>query len=91
MLGMMCIAHKISHGTNVVVVNNQSAKSKKNLLLLVWMLTTTTFVSWDILWTMIITHDHVSILLHFMYYFGCCVRTWSDRLMEQKQEVLFAL
>ena len=39
----------------------------------------------------IITHDHVSILLHFMYYFGCCVRTWSDRLMEQKQEVLFAL
>ena len=48
----MNIAHKISHGMNVVVVNNQSANSKKNLLLFDWMLTMATFVLWDILWTM---------------------------------------
>ena len=52
---MMSIAHRISHGTNVVVVNNQSANSKIFLLLLDWMRTTTTFVPWDILWTMLIS------------------------------------
>ena len=50
---VLTIAHKISHGTNVVV-NNQSANSKKDLLLFDWMLTMTTFVPWDILWTMLI-------------------------------------
>ena len=52
----MIIAHKKSHGTNVVVVNNQSAKNKKDLLLFDWMLTTTTFVLWDMAWAMILSH-----------------------------------
>ena len=51
----MYIAHRISHGTNVVVVDNQSANSKIFLLSFDWMLTTTTFVPWDILWTMLTT------------------------------------
>ena len=50
---VVTIAHKISHGTNVVDVNNQSANSKKFLLRFDWMLTTTTFVPWDILWAMV--------------------------------------
>ena len=52
----MNIAHRISHGTNVVV-NSQSANSKNFLLLIDWMLTTTTFVPWDILWAMVMLDD----------------------------------
>ena len=48
------IAHKISHGTIVVVVNNQSANSKIFLLLFDWMLTMTIFVPWYFLWAMVI-------------------------------------
>ena len=40
---VISIAHRISHGTNVVVVNNQSANSKKISLPFDWMLATTTF------------------------------------------------
>ena len=48
----MYIAHRISHGTNVVVVSLQSNSSEQILLFADWLLTTTTFVSWDILWAM---------------------------------------
>ena len=51
--GFICIAHRISHGTNVVVVNRQLVSRKFFLLLCNWMLTTT-FVPWDILWVMVI-------------------------------------
>ena len=53
---VIIIVHRVSYGTNVVVVNNQSENSKKFLLPFDWMFTTTTFVPWDILWTMLITH-----------------------------------
>ena len=46
------IAHRISHGMNVVVVSIQSNSSKKILLFADWLFTTT-FVSWDILWAMV--------------------------------------
>ena len=52
---LISIAHRIAHGTNVVVVNNQSANSKKFLLLFDWILITTTFIAWDILWAMLIS------------------------------------
>ena len=50
----MTIAHRISHGTNVVVVSIQSNSSKIFLLSVDWLFTTTTFVPWDILWAMLI-------------------------------------
>ena len=52
----MCMAHRISHRTNVVVGQNQSENSKILLLLFDWMLTMTTFVPWDILWAMVMFH-----------------------------------
>ena len=51
---VIIIAHRISHGMNVVVVNNQSANDKIVLLQFDWMLTTTTLAPWDILWAMVI-------------------------------------
>ena len=48
------IAHRISHGTNVVVVSIQSNSSEKILLFANWLFTKTTFVPWDILWAMLI-------------------------------------
>ena len=61
----MYIAHRIAHGTNVVVVNNQSANSKKNLLLIDWMLTTTTYVPCSI------CHS-LDMMNHFIYkHCGC--------------------
>ena len=54
----MCIAHKISHGTNVVVVNIQSNSREKKFLFADWLFTTTTFVPWDILWAMLMAHLH---------------------------------
>ena len=56
-MSLMNIAHRISHGTNVVFVNNQFANSKIFLLLFDWMLTTTTFLPWDILWAMLMIHE----------------------------------
>ena len=53
MHAVIIIAHKISHGTNVVVVSIQSNGSKKILLFADWLLTTITFVPWDILWAMV--------------------------------------
>ena len=50
----MIIAHKISHGMNVVVVSIQSNGSKIFLLFADWLFTTTTFDPWDILWAMLI-------------------------------------
>ena len=51
-MGVINIAHRISHGMNVVVVSIQSNSSKKILLFADWLFTTTTFVPWDILWAM---------------------------------------
>ena len=53
----MNIAHRISHGTNVVVVSILSNSSKKILLFADWLFTTTTFVPWDILWAMDMNED----------------------------------
>ena len=58
---LIIIVHRISHGTNVVVVSIQSNSRKKIVLFADWLFTTTTFVSWDILWTMLIT---ITLLLH---------------------------
>ena len=52
---MVTIAHRISHGMNVVVVSIQLHNSKKILLYTDWLCTTTTFVPWDILWAMMVT------------------------------------
>ena len=71
----MSIAHRISHGTNVVVVNNQSALSKIYLLLFDWMLTTTTFVPWDILWAMVVS-DHVTNQILHLY--GMMMKTFGN-------------
>ena len=51
---LISIAHRISHGTNVVVVSIQSNSSDKILLLADGLFTTTTLVPWDFLWTVLI-------------------------------------
>ena len=77
---ILIIAHRISHGTNVVVVNNQSANSKFFLLLFDWMLTMTTFVPWDILWAMIISHYDTIVNSWYMLMLPMTICSWHVKM-----------